>query len=358
MIRQKKGGFPPVRLATVTLTTALLLSSSVVEPTLAQTSMSPPGKPRATPNTQHNQVPAAPKRPVTETMLNDAEDNAEGFYPDMMRSGVGGQIQDAWNESKVRQGVHKFRLCDDCVYKVRTRELMSTTILLPTDAEIISADLGDPKGFKVKVKARNMVSVKPASYGIDTNLNIYTKSGAIYPFYLRAESFNSIHVPDVLVKLIGEEAPSLIESAVSYGPSSSNEDGKRQQKAGGLKDKTNAAIDGLNAPNANNGDFVRTVEFDPAELHGWNDYNLYGDELIAHDKLTIFRDKRFTYIKVDKDVWDSIELPVAYVVIDGVDELVNTRVQGTTFIIESTAKLISLKAGKKYMCVKYTGEDA
>ena len=48
--------------------------------------------------------------------------------------------------------------------------------------------------------------------------------------------------------------------------------------------------------------------------------------------------------------------PTAYVVIDDLDELVNTRVVGTTYIIESTHKLITLKSGDSYMCVQYKGE--
>jgi ComB9 competence protein len=50
-----------------------------------------------------------------------------------------------------------------------------------------------------------------------------------------------------------------------------------------------------------------------------------------------------------------VELPTAYVVVDGIDELVNTRVQGTTFIVESTHRLITLKSGQSFMCIQYKG---
>ena len=51
------------------------------------------------------------------------------------------------------------------------------------------------------------------------------------------------------------------------------------------------------------------------------------------------------------------KLPTAYVVVDGIDELVNTRVRGSTYIVESTQRLISLKSGKKYLCIRYTGAE-
>jgi ComB9 competence protein len=70
----------------------------------------------------------------------------------------------------------------------------------------------------------------------------------------------------------------------------------------------------------------------------------------------VFRDRHFTYLQYG-DKWDGTELPTAYVVVDGVDELVNTRVQGASFIIETTAPLISLKLGKKYLCIRYDGEE-
>ena len=47
-----------------------------------------------------------------------------------------------------------------------------------------------------------------------------------------------------------------------------------------------------------------------------------------------------------------------YVVVDEIDELVNTRVQGQTYIIESTRPLITLKSGQSYLCIKYTGETS
>jgi len=376
------------------LTLALTMSAAIVAlgdvPAVAQTpfgaqarqvppvSPAPPGRPAALQNVPARTTqpvaqsvapasqPEAPAMPVPASVIRQAEQQLQGQFPAMARAGVGGQVQDAWNESAPREGVQSFRLCEDCVYKVRLREFMATTIILPEDTEVATADLGDTAGFQVKVKSANMIAVRPASYGLDTNLNVYSKSGAVYPFYLRAESFNSKNVPDLVVKIIGREKPATIDGAAIAGSAAdakegaAGDEGRREKEAkgeGGAKegDKAAAAVEALANPKPPAGDFVRNVPFDPSKLHGWKDYKLWGDETLKPE--TVFRDGHFTYIQYGSK-WDALELPSAYVVVDGIDELVNSRVQGTTFIIESVSPLITLKSGKQYLCVQYTGEKA
>ena len=101
-------------------------------------------------------------------------------------------------------------------------------------------------------------------------------------------------------------------------------------------------------------DFVANVEFDPAKLRGFDQYEMWGDD----DTLVperVYRDDHFTYIDFG-DKWKDMELPVAYVVVDDIDETVNTRVQGRVYIVESTRELITLKSGKSFLCIKYKGE--
>jgi ComB9 competence protein len=355
------------------LALALLLSSSLIAPALAQTAiggnrngvpMSPPGKTgQGNVGTQGGQsaqtIPAAPPMPASAVF--QAVDQSEGIFPQMARAGAGGQVQDAWNVSEPREGVYAVRMCDDCVYKVRVREFMTTTIMLPPDAVIAAADLGDTTGFQATVKFSNMVAVRPATYGVDTNLNVYTKSGKVYPFYLRAESFNSINVPDLMVRVLGRETPDAIAGAVPMNAAAPGAapDPQAGGAAGSAKpgDKVAAAVADLTNPKPQAGDFVRTVPFDPSKLRGWNDYKLWGggDAERELKPVMVYRDDFFTYLQYGRK-FDGLELPTAYVVRDGIDELVNSRVQGNTFIVESTAKVISLKNGKSFICVEYTGE--
>lgn len=315
-----------------------LFFSCVVPPLSAETVMTVPPKPKIafTEPVKTEEIPG-----ISEQTLKQAKEQENGDYTDMVRtSNSGGQIQTAWDKTSPREGSHVYRECGDCVYKVRTREFMTTTIVLPSHLEVKSADLGDNTGFKVEVRGQNILAVRPTTYGIDTNLNVYTTTGEVYAFYVRAEGFNSKNVPDLLVKIIGE-------------PVTMVEGWRRQQK---VKESSDAdivkAVKDLKKPEEPS-DFIRKIEFNPAKLHGFNNYKLWGDEELK--PAVVFRDDQFTYLQFD-DRWDSLELPTAYVVIDKIDEMVNTRIEGNTYIIESTAKLISLKSGEKYLCIEYKGE--
>lgn len=340
---------------------ALAISSSLIFPVLAQTAlggkvpMTPPAKtlPLAPPAIPQPGPPGAPTpltpmAPMPESIHRQAIMQSEGVFPDLDRMGAGGQIQEAWNLSEAHAGVYATRACENCVYKVRTRELMTTTLVLPEDTVIASADLGDPQGFRVQVKAANMIAVRPSAWGLDTNLNVFTKSGAIYPFYLRSESFNSVHVPDVVVKILGREKPEA--GAIEIPASARPAEAAPAAKAGS---RSAEAMHDLANPKPAGGDFVRTVPFDPAKLHGWKSYSLRGAEELKPE--IVYRDDFFTYIRYGAK-WDGMELSSAYVTIDGIDELVNSRVQGSTFIVESVAPLITLKNGKKFLCVRYAGD--
>jgi len=382
---RKSGRRAPARGLALALMSGVAIAALWGAPAIAQTPFgtqarqvppTPPGRPavpqavpaRTTQPVPQSVAPAsqpeAPAMPVPASVIKQAEQQLQGQFPAMARAGVGGQVQDAWNESAPREGVQSFRLCEDCVYKVRLREFMATTIILPEDTEVATADLGDTAGFQVKVKSANMIAVRPASYGLDTNLNVYSKSGAVYPFYLRAESFNSKNVPDLVVKIIGREKPATIDGPAILGNAADakigaagNEERREKEAKGeaGAKegDKAAAAVEALTNPKPPAGDFVRNVPFDPSKLHGWKGYKLWGEEALRPE--TVFRDEHFTYIQYGSK-WNALELPSAYVVVDGIDELVNSRVQGTTFIVESVAPLITLKSGKQFLCVQYTGD--
>ncbi|CTQ47693.1 conjugal transfer protein TrbG [Roseibium aggregatum] len=211
---------------------------------------------------------------------------------------------------------------------------MVSAIQLPKGIKIKSADLGDSSRFEVKKRSDNTLAVKPTGAGVDSSMLVYTEDGDVYSFYLRAEGINSKSVPDVSFRIIGPQSAGM--SFVEF-------DGKGNPIGGG--GETALATH-------NSKDFLQTAKFDPGALRGWNQYKLWGDKKLRPEQ--VFRDDHFTYIQFG-DKWNDVELPTAYVVVDGIDELVNTRVQGTTFIVESTHRLITLKSGQSFMCIQYTG---
>lgn len=303
-----------------------------------------------------------PSMPVPESVVDQARDQNEGWFSPMRRPRTSGQMQDVWDAAEPDDAVYATDLCSDCTYKVRTREFMVTVIELPRGEKIEAVDLGDDGGFSVKPRGDRRLAIRPASYGYDTSLVVYGKSGAVYPFYLRAESFNSVNVPDLVVRIEG--SVQIDSDPAVPGFAGILNDTKNpalpaivvpgQADTDGTKDAIDKAVSGLTntTPGTPAGDYVAEAPFDPNTLRGWGQYDLWGDDSLRPE--TVFRDDHFTYVRFGKH-WKDVELPTAYVVVDGIDELVNTRVQGETFIIESTRPLITLKSGKSFLCVEYTG---
>ena len=313
----------------VFLVMALLIAGTAS----AQTAMKRPPKSK-------NSFPTFKSKAETSSaMVKQAKKQEKGEFPEMVRSEFsGGQIQTAWNESNLRDGAKTFRKCENCVYKIRTREFMTTTIILPYYLNIKSVDLGDSSAFNVKIKDANVIAIRPTASGIDTNLNVYTNSKEVFSFYIRSESYKSKNVPDLVVRI-----SSFLNNDFNEILNPEDEENDKIE---------NVDIKDLSAPDREK-DFVRNIKFDPSKLHGWDNYKLWGDRELRPK--VVFRDSQFTYLQYEEK-FDKLELPTAYVVIDKIDELVNTRVVDTTFIIESIENIISLKIGDKYLCIKYQGD--
>lgn len=302
-------------------------------------------------------APAAPAIPVPDDVVQQIKQHAAGDFGALSRSRSIGQIQSAWDTAPEGAAVFTYDLDPGSTYKVRLREYMVTVVELPHGEVIEAVDLGDGKGFEVKKRGDRRLAIRPAGFGFDTNIVVYGKSGTVYPIYLRAEGYNSRRVPDLLVRIqgavmVGDGADPAVPGFEPLGAAPA-EPAPLAPPAAFSGPGTGGVVVGKDG--ATEADFVKSVPFDPSKLHGWNDYTLWGDDGLKPE--TVFRDEHFTYVKFG-DRWKDVELPTAYVVVDGIDELVNTRVDGDTFIIESTRPLITLKSGKSFLCIKYEGGGA
>jgi len=342
--------------------TALVLSVSTAQ---AQTRSggSPPPPPNQQPAPALGQVQVqAPKMPIPPSVLDQAHDQQDGYYGHLVRPRSAGQVQDAWDNNPPEAAVYRTALCTDCTYKVRLREWMVSVIELPRGEKIDAVDIGDANGFQVSKRGEDRLALRPVGHGYDTNLIVYGKSGTVYPFYLRAEGFNSGNTPDLVVRLEGTVAldDDMAVAGMSGAKNAVAEEDEpnaapKAEDGGKDADAMAQAVQGLTQTNPLTPptDFVADAAFDPNALRGWGDYRLWGsDDSLTPE--TVFRDDHFTYIRFGEK-WKDIELPTAYVVVDGIDELVNTRVAGQTYIIESTRPLITLKSGDTYLCIEYEG---
>lgn len=331
------------RLLTVTAMCAVSAAALAQTPLSAnQGGRAPASTAATTPKQRIDAANAVVTSTVPPGSLAQAQAQAAGNYGPMARpASIGGQIQEAWSRPGKDQGIHVEAWCGDCVYKVRLREYMVSAIQLPDGVRIASADLGDASRFEVKKRSDNTLAVKPRGAGVDSSLLVYTEAGEVYSFYLRAEGINSKSVPDLSYRIVGSGAPDM--GHVAFDDRGTAFAGMGRVTAGTAALATHGSKDG---------DFLKTARFDPAALRGWDDYKLWGDKSLRPEQ--VFRDDNFTYIQFG-DKWNDLELPTAYVVVDGIDELVNTRVQGTTFIVESTHRLITLKSGQSFLCIQYKG---
>ena len=341
-----------IGLAKLIIISMVLLASIVFAPimAMAQTVISTPNQA----GNQNYQQLSSPM-PVAEETIKQTQDHIEGNYTPMARVAAGGQIQSAWDAVDVNAGQFSYEMCKNCTYKVLTREYMVTMIELPKDEVINAYDIGQSAAFIITKPEKNKLAIRPNGFGMDSNLIVYGQDGRHYSFYLRAEGVNSNNIPDFVIKIDGKIPAKIIKNSVTFD---SDTKSLENQPNHSNNDKlSKIVIDDIKPPSkkTNIGDFVTEIPFDPDKLHGWDDYEIWGDGWPENwMPEVIFRDEIMTYIRFG-DNWPDLELPTAYVVVDDIDENVNTRVSGTTFIIESTNGLITLKSGEKYLCIKFTG---
>ncbi len=317
----------------IALAAATLLLTVATHQAVAQTAASAP----------------PPPMPVPESVVEQARDQNEGWFGTLARPRTSGQVQETWDESGPEDATYVTAMCDGCTYKVRVREYMVTVVELPSGEIIQEADLGDAKGFSVERRGDRRLAIRPVGHGYDTSLIVYGRSGRIYPFYLRAEGFNSANIPDLVVRIEGAVSIDAKLAVAGLAPSSA-QPGTSFPAVAADRGEVRGVAEG--EVKTTKKDFVEDATFTPDALRGWGDYRLWGDDSLRPE--TVFRDDQFTYVRFG-DRWDDIELPTAYVVVDDIDELVNSRVEGTTFIIESTQPLITLKSGTSFLCIEYEG---
>jgi len=219
---------------------------------------------------------------------------------------------------------------------------------------------------------------------------IYGLDGRTYPVYLRAEGVHSANIPDLFIKISGDlpdpeptirtnfiqkleedirqeyEQKLALEKArmdairntrslmnEQQQAKKAHEDALKQEI---IREAKEALADSPDDPLVELPDFIKTIEFDPSKLHGFNDYDLWGENWRDRQKpIAVYRDDHFTYIHFGEN-YKYLSYPVAYVVVDDKDQTVNTRVQGTTLVVESVKPLIRLVVGESYLCLLYTGD--
>lgn len=210
--------------------------------------------------------------------------------------------------------------------KITTRMAMATTLIFST--KIDSFVLGDELGFKVEELSNldNALAITPKLIGIDSSLTVFTNDKKIHTFYIYSTNYKSSKDPDLVVYIDDDNA-------------------KNQTQAEKQKEEEKYLIikDGI------------------AELKVKKDeiYDNYLQKALQRNKALlaeeIFNDKQYTYFKYDKERMPQI--PSVFVVIDGQDSPIQSRVIGNYLIAETTAKKFTIRLGDSYICVERLNPD-
>ncbi|WP_162915205.1 TrbG/VirB9 family P-type conjugative transfer protein [Desertibaculum subflavum] len=259
-----------------------------------------------------------------------------------------GAVQEAWGRADAKAGIYSVAYRSDEIIRLRVREKMPVTIVLPDWEEVGPVANGDPFVFGYQQIQKNMVVVEAAQVGADASLTIVGRlSGRVYAFYLRAEGFNSAEIPDVVV-YVKAAAPNgtdvMAARLVALPPTEDMPAAKPAGASTASAPAQPARKSGLNDP-----DYLQEVPMDPEKLEFG--FSMAGDRTIAPER--VFSDGVFTYFDFGAR-WTGTDLPAVWRVVDGVDTPQNTRIRGTMLIAEATGAF-TLRNGQRVVCIRPEG---
>jgi len=279
----------------------------------------------------------------------DSERQTRGELPPIKRSAdlslPLGQIQPAWTDAvaapgQVSPGILRVRYERNKTFQLRTRVMMTTTIQLPACEQIEDLYIGDGYTFQVKQSRDNVVVVRPNQAGADTSLTIVSSAGNTYTFYMRSETVETKTVSDLSVFV---EAPGLCRAAPGQAvrPTILGSNGEM-------------VVNGRGRAGRPTGDFVREIGFDFSKVD-FDCCRIYAetqaDAAIA--PVRVFSDDIHTYVDFGERA-DRISSPAAFLLRDGIDQPVNTRVvgsRGQILVVEALGD-ITLKSGERVICIR------
>jgi type IV secretory pathway VirB9-like protein len=259
-------------------------------------------------------------------------------------------VQAAFDKSDPRENVERFQFSPDMTYKLRLREFMHTSVVLPEWENINAFSLGDETNFTLLPLnqspknqgangLKNIFEVWGRYHGADTNLTVYGTSGNIYSFYLRNDSTESPFLPNLVV-YIEDDRPKvspLIEMEVLAN----------NAKATGIVNENTDITTTENSTEQE--EYLKELPLiDPSNLNF--NYRLKGgDKDLA--PIRVFDDGFFTYFQFAESGVDIKKLPVVYRVVDDFDTPVNNRVEKGTVIVEAVNPKWTLRSGGAHLCV-------
>lgn len=263
-------------------------------------------------------------------------------------------IQKAFDDSDPRENVVMFKYDRGTIYKLRLREFMSTTVVLPKGEAIDAYNLGDDKNFTFipyggkdkkadSDKLENVFSIKATYPGADTSLTVMGRSGRFYSFYMRVDSIKSAYMP-IFTAFIEDSIPGMVPVAKA-APDTSDETTPASVA-------TTKPVKMTGEEAASEAEYLRSLPMVDSANIRLDGYKIAGgDKNLAPVK--IFDNGYWTYFKLsDAANLDKVKVPTVYRVVDGYDTPVNVRVEGGTLIAETVSKAWTLRSGEAHLCIR------
>ena len=268
----------------------------------------------------------------------EVEHQKDGKFPQLERQHTLGAIQRAWDKAPNQAGVYAVTYSQEQLIKIRLREFMTTTVVLPSWEVIEEVIIGDSSTFEAVQKGGHILLLRCKEFvGADSNITAVGKSGLVYTFYVRSEGYNSENLPDlrVHVHVPGDIPMSFSENAVG------KEKGSPIKAALSSEERMRDTSSNLEYP-SHIAPKLSRLNFK---------WSMAGDSDIAPRQ--VFSDGVRTWFNFDNGTGKLLEqqdLPIIARVIDGVDTPVNTRIEGSMLIAE-TEGVFTLRNGTKTVCI-------
>ena len=280
----------------------------------------------------------------------DVEHQKEGKFPRLERQHTLGAIQRSWDKAGRQAGVYTVTYSQQQLIKLRLREFMTTTVVLPTFEVIEDIIVGDKSTFEAVKNNNHIVLMRSKEFvGADSNITIVGRSGIVYSFYVRSEGYNSENLPDLRVHVhVPGDVPMSFPVSME-GQGSSKEKSRLQNNHENNQGTASSSELTRNNSNQRNEGYPETLLPKLSRLNF--KWSMSGDASIAPRQ--VFSDGVRTWFNFDDGsgrVIEQQDLPIIARVMDGVDTPVNTRIDGTMVIAESEG-VFTLRNGTRTVCI-------
>lgn len=257
-------------------------------------------------------------------------------------------VQEAFDQAEGTENVQVYNYALNRTYAVRMRTNMSTFIILPSWEKVKAFALADDVFFNVtnfdQDGLENQLVLQSLAAGVDTNLIVVGESGQHYPFYLRSDPIDSPELPHFTVYVNGVTPVHLL---AEMKEEEKEELKKKEENFSMLLNTTSKPLDNLALERAR-ADYLASL---PDRGEGVNlDFEITGDSEIA--PRAVYSKDGWTFFDY-RETLPSDRLPVPFKVVDGVDTVVNYRMEEGFMVVETESlEGWTLRNGEKFICIR------